>query len=203
MSVTAIVLAGGKALRMGREKPLRQLRGKTLLEHSIDLVSPLADEVVVSTGNRDLQAPPGTRAVPDAPELVGKGPLAGILAGLEVAAGKQCLVVPCDLPNMKPALLKALLGAGAACAYVELNDGPEPLVAALRREAALQAVREAVAAQRYKVVPCWERLNPQVLNEAWAAAFGEPASMFANLNTLDDLERESDGGLRKTNHNDQ
>jgi molybdenum cofactor guanylyltransferase len=195
LNVTAIVLAGGRALRMGGEKPLRRLRGKTLLEHATDLVSPLADEVLISTGNRELHAPPGTRAVPDAPGLAGKGPLAGILAGLEAASGEQCLLVPCDLPNMKPALLKALLEAGADCAFVELSDGPEPLVAALKREAALQAVREAVTAQRYKVVPCWDRLKPRVLEEAWAAAFGDPASMFANLNTLEDLER-LDGGER-------
>lgn len=194
MSVSAIVLAGGRALRMGGEKPLRRLRGKTLLEHATDLVSPLVDEVVISTGNRNLQAPPGTRAVPDAPGLAGKGPLAGILAGLEDANGEQCLIVPCDLPNMQPALLKALLAENADCAYVELSDGPEPLVAALRREPALQAVKQATQAGRYKVVPCWDSLSARVLDEAWAAAFGDPAKMFANLNTLEDLKRQSGDG---------
>lgn len=188
MSVTAIVLAGGKALRMGGEKPLRKLRGKTLMQHAIDLVSPLADEVVVSKGNRELEVP-GIRSVPDAPGLIGKGPLAGILAGLEAANGEQCLVVPCDLPNLSPALLKALLNDQADCAYVKLDNGPEPLVVALRREAALKAIQAAVQASRYKVVPCWESLNARVHGQPWAAAFGDPAAMFANINTLEDLER--------------
>jgi molybdopterin-guanine dinucleotide biosynthesis protein A len=190
LTVSAVVLAGGEALRMGGEKALRTLRGKTLIQHAIDLVAPLAGEVVVSVGARDIELAAETRAVADPPGLEGKGPLSGILAGLEAASGDVCLLAPCDLPNMTPALLKGLLTelGKHGCAYCELEDGQEPLVAAVRREPAAKAAREALQAGRFMVVPCWASIDAKVLDTAWAAQFGDPARLFANINTPQDLE---------------
>ncbi len=189
MKPSAVVLAGGKALRMGGEKPLRELRGKTLLQHAIDLVAPLADEVVVSAGARPLEVPPGVRTVPDPAGLQARGPLSGILAGLEACHGDICLLVPCDLPNLPQDLLRGLLEAlgNDACAYCELDDGQEPLVAALRRNPVASAARAALEGGRYKVVPCWETAGARVLDTAWVRQYGDPARAFANINTPEDL----------------
>jgi molybdopterin-guanine dinucleotide biosynthesis protein A len=186
---SAVVLAGGKALRMGGEKPLRELRGKTLLQHAIDLVAPLAGEVVVSAGERRFEVPPGIRTVADPVGLQGKGPLSGILAGLEACTGEMCLLVPCDLPNLSPDLLRGLLEAldEHATAYCELEDGQEPLVAATRRERAAAAARTALQAGQYKVVPCWESAGARVLDSTWVRQYGDPARLFANINTPQDL----------------
>ena len=191
MKPSAVVLAGGKALRMGGEKPLRELRGKTLLQHAIDLVAPVCGEVFVSVGRRELAVPPGVKTVRDPAGLEGLGPLSGILAGLEACTADTCLLVPCDLPNLPPALLQGLLDSlgDAACAYCELEDGQEPLVAALRRAPAMAGARKALAARSYKVVPCWQEIGARVLDTAWAREFGDPARVFANVNTLDDLSR--------------
>ncbi len=189
---SAVVLAGGMARRMGGEKPLRELRGKTLLQHAIDLVAPLAGEVFVASGIRDLPLPAGVVAVPDPPGLEGRGPLSGILAGLEAGKGQRCLIVPCDLPNLTAGLLRGLLdelGQGV-CVYCELADGQEPLVAALNRQRAAAAARDALAAGRNKVVPCWESLGARVLGADWVAQFGDPPRVFANVNTLEDLQSE-------------
>ena len=111
MSVCAIILAGGQASRMQGEKPLRLLRGKTLLEHSKDLVAPLADEILVASGTRDMPLPEGVRAAPDAAQFNGRGPLAGVLAGLEATQANQAIVLACDLPNVPAALLGRMLAA--------------------------------------------------------------------------------------------
>jgi molybdopterin-guanine dinucleotide biosynthesis protein A len=186
---SAVVLAGGKALRMGGEKPLRELRGKTLLQHAIDLVAPLAGEVVVSAGERRFAVPPGVQTVPDPVGLQGKGPLSGVLAGLQACKSDICVLLPCDLPNLTQGLLAGLLDALGenACAYCELDDGQEPLVAALRRKQVAKAARAALQAGRYKVVPCWEAAGARVLDTSWVRQFGDPARLFANINTPDDL----------------
>jgi molybdenum cofactor guanylyltransferase len=193
VGVTAVILAGGRATRMGGEKPLRLLRGRTLLEHSRDLVAPLADEVLVACGTRELALPAGARAVPDAPAFAGQGPLAGILAGLEAGAHERTLVVACDLPNLPPALLQLLLdalGEDCDCAFAAHGGHPEPLVAALHTAAARQAVRKALSEGVNKVVPCWHTLPHRVLEDDELAPFQPLARTFANINTLEDLRGE-------------
>jgi molybdopterin-guanine dinucleotide biosynthesis protein A len=193
VGVSAIILAGGQASRMQGEKPLRLLRGKTLLEHTRDLVAPLADEVLVASGARSLPLPPGTRAVPDAPEFTGRGPLAGILAGLEATRHERALVLACDLPNLPRALLQRLLDAlshDCLCAWCSHDGHDEPLAAALDVPAARKTVRKALADGASRVVPCWRSLPHRVLDETELAEFAPLERTFANLNTLAELERE-------------
>jgi len=190
MGVTAIILAGGQATRMQGEKPLRVLRGRTLLQHMIDLVSPLASEVLVSAGAREFA---GARNLPDPAEYAGQGPLAGILSGLQAAREARALVVACDLPNVPPRLLARLiacLGPGCDCAWAEHGGHPEPLIAAMNTAPAAQAVRNALSKGANKVVPCWESMPHRVLGESDLAEFEPLERAFANLNTLQDLERE-------------
>lgn len=191
MGVTAVILAGGLATRMQGEKPLRELRGKTLLEHSMGLVAQIADEVLVSSGAREL---PVANAVPDPPEFAKQGPLAGILAGLEAAKHEHVLILACDLPNVPVALLERLLeplGDDCACVYTEHSGHPEPLVAALSATPARAAVRKALSEGANKVVPCWKALRHRVLGEDQLAGFQPLEKTFANINTLEDLEREA------------
>lgn len=190
MGTTAVILAGGKASRMHGEKPLRLLRGKTLLQHSLDLVSRIADEVLVASGNRSL---PVSQRVDDPPEFAGQGPLAGILAGLEAAQHQHTIVLACDLPNVPPELLQRLLlelGEACACVYTRHSGHPEPLVAALETAAACRAVRKALSEGVNKVVPCWQTLPHRVLNEADLAGYQPLDRVFANINTLSELEAE-------------
>ena len=191
MGVTGVILAGGLATRMQGEKPLRVLRDKTLLEHSMDLVGQIADEVLVSSGSRDLPLP---NAVPDAAEFAKQGPLAGILAALEAASHERTLVVACDLPNLPKPLLSLLLASlsdEVACVYTEHSGHPEPLVTALKTDMARKAVRKALSEGANKVVPCWKTLPHRVLGEDELAEFQPFSRTFANINTLEDLEREA------------
>lgn len=194
MGVSAIILAGGQASRMQGEKPLRLLRGKTLLEHSRDLVAPLADEILVASGARDLPLAAGLIATPDAAEFNGHGPLAGVLAGLEASLNGQAIILACDLPNLTTALLQRLLdtlGPDCDCCWTEHSGYPEPLVAALSVSVAKASVRKALEHGANKVVPCWASMQHRVLHEDDLTEFSPLADTFANLNTLADLEREA------------
>jgi len=195
VGVTAVILAGGRATRMQGEKPLRLLKGSTLLEHSKDLVAPLADEVLVASGARDLEPPADCKTVKDAPEFAGQGPLAGILAGLDAASNDITLVLACDLPNLPTRLLKRLveaLDADCDCCWCEHSGHPEPLAAAMHTAAAREAVRKALTDGANKVVPCWRSMAHCVLGPDVLAEFAPLERAFANLNTLEDLEREQD-----------
>lgn len=192
-NVGAIILAGGQATRMGGEKPLRILRGRTLLQHALDTVAPLATEVVVATGARELPLPPEVRAAPD--QVQGAGPLAGIHAGLNALQSPRALLLPCDLPGIPTTLLAVLLKAlqRAAVAYCEL-EAPEPLVCALRVKPALRAVTAAVNARAFKVAPVWQSMPHALLRAPELAKLGDVTRMFRNLNTLPELQADQAEG---------
>lgn len=185
---TAVILAGGNATRMGGQKALRELRGRTLLDIALDTARAVCDELIVATGARQFNLPPGVIAAPDDPQHRGAGPLAGVAAGLAAATRDRVLVLACDLPNVTPALASALLGRldHADCAFCR-HSADEPLLAAMKRKPALRAVTAALAAGRNKVVPVWQALGAKVLTGTELAGFGDPARLFANVNTPEDL----------------
>lgn len=105
-----VVLAGGASRRMGRDKASLPWSGGTLAARAVAVLAEACGEVVVAgpTG----VAPPGFEAVPDL--LPGRGPLAGLHAGLERAAGQPIFALACDMPFVGPELVRHLLAAAAA-----------------------------------------------------------------------------------------
>jgi molybdopterin-guanine dinucleotide biosynthesis protein A len=108
-----VILAGGLSRRMGTNKSLVRLGGRTLLEHIVERLSPQAGAMALN-GDRDWHEPSGLRRVPDTfSEKL--GPLAGILAAMRDTASHHpaathVLTVPTDAPLL-PADLMARLAA--------------------------------------------------------------------------------------------
>jgi molybdopterin-guanine dinucleotide biosynthesis protein A len=187
---TAIILAGGRGRRLGRDKASAIAAGTSLLQHVIDRTVALVDSTLIVT-RAGQQLPPfeGERIQVVEDELPASGPLAGLYSGLRAAPSFPALAVACDMPLLQPALLAELLrrveGHDAA---VALRDGqPEPLCAAyaagcidviglrLRRgELRTMALLDDVDVV-YLAEQDWRRFDPQGLS-------------FFNVNTPDDLQ---------------
>lgn len=135
-----LILAGGRSQRFGAEKALAKLAGVTLLERARQRLSADCQGIAVS-------AAPGSQTAALAQELglpvlidspgAPRGPLAGLLAGLEwsAASGARFLVtLPCDAPLTPDDLPARLLGAlgSADAATARSPRGLEPLCAVWR-----------------------------------------------------------------------
>ena len=109
----AVILAGGRATRMGGgAKDARVLAGKTLLEHVLARISPQCEPVAVNANaDRAEYAAHGLPVLPDS--IPGQlGPLAGILAAMDWAAEhghRQVLTVPTDTPFLPDDLMPRLI----------------------------------------------------------------------------------------------
>lgn len=109
-AVSGIVLAGGAGRRMGTNKALLQLGGRTLLENAVDVLLTVSDDVVVAGGPVDRRVWPALR-VPVVPDrFQGRGPLAGLDAGLRAVKNDSAIAVACDMPFLNPELLRFLAG---------------------------------------------------------------------------------------------
>jgi len=106
-----VVLAGGRSLRMGRDKALLPYRGRPLIEHMIALLQSANLSNVVVSGDY-----PQYQGIPD--EHYQRGPLAGIFALYRRYADEQVLLIPVDMPNLTSACLNQLIAYDNRVNYV-------------------------------------------------------------------------------------
>jgi molybdopterin-guanine dinucleotide biosynthesis protein A len=138
MTVTAVVLCGGQSSRMGRDKAALPFGGETMLDRVVRLAGDVAGEVMVVA--REGQAvPAGVTVVRD--PVAGLGPLAGIAAGLGAITSDVAVVVACDMPLIRPAVLERLvasLGDHAMC-VADVDGHPSVLCGVYRKDVAAVA----------------------------------------------------------------
>ncbi len=141
-SYDAIVLAGGKASRLGGvDKPSIDIAGKSLLERVLDACA--AARVTVAVGTQRATNRPVTWVLEDPPY---GGPLAGIGAGLAAlpSDASPVVVLAADMPYMTAeaiAGLLARLSGHDAAVFVDGDGVPQPLAAAYRVPALKAALR--------------------------------------------------------------
>jgi len=184
-AITGVVLAGGKATRMGgKDKGLLELNGQPLWQHVADKLAGQVDTVVISA-NRNLAVyetsgyPVIQDSLPDFP-----GPLAGMLAVMQQVNSAWFLFCPCDTPTI-PEDLATRLRAG-------LNDAPAVWVFDGERD------HPAIAMMHRQLVPfltdylaSGERRVMVALRQAGGKAVdcSDIQSAFINVNTPEDLAR--------------
>ncbi len=115
MDISCIVLAGGKGLRLGRDKASGILGNKSLLQRVISHLSFLNKDIIIVTATGQsfpqLTGYPKLRIVTDT--YPGKGPLGGIYTGLSASGSLYNLVVACDMPFLNQALLHYIIEVSA------------------------------------------------------------------------------------------
>ncbi|MCB1333479.1 MAG: molybdenum cofactor guanylyltransferase MobA [Roseivivax sp.] len=116
-----VILAGGKATRMGgSDKALLTLGGQTLLARAAARLGPQVSGMAVSANGdparyADVGLPVLADSVPGFP-----GPLAGVLAGLDWAAGKgvpAIVTIAVDTPFFPKSLVQELTSAARDLAH--------------------------------------------------------------------------------------
>ena len=133
----ALVLAGGRSRRMGRDKALLARGGISQLERTVTLLDSFADRTFVSVRKDQQEEPERQRFDQIVDKYDDLGPVAGILSALEASPGTDWLVVACDLPNVDTRTIAYLLQHRGRehpfTAYRSSRDDlPEPLCAVYR-----------------------------------------------------------------------
>ena len=104
-NITGIVLAGGKSSRMGSDKGLLTIYGKMFVEHVVDAMKPLVDNIIIVSNNK-MYDQFGYERIED--EIINSGPMAGLYSGLKHSESEYNLVLSCDIPLIKTKVLKKL-----------------------------------------------------------------------------------------------
>jgi len=182
-----MILAGGQATRMGGgDKGLRPFRGATLLDAVVARLSPQVADLALNAGG-DPARFARFRLPVIADSVAGQpGPLAGVLAGMDWAAGQGAaavVTVPCDTPFLPGDLVPRLILAGGGGLAVAESGGRLHPTVALWPVTLRAALRAALMAGERRV------RDFGVGHGAAVAVFPltDPDG-FANANTPEELE---------------
>lgn len=182
------VVAGGRSLRMGRDKALLPWAGSTLLDDAVARMRLACADVRILCGPVPRYADRGLPLVTDT--IDGAGPLAGLEAALAAAGGRPVLLLGVDLPFVTAGTLEFLLGRldGADAAVPTPEQMPQPLCAAYA-PSCLPAVHSRLAAGERRMTSFWPDVEVRRIPSADFRPFGDSRDLFRNLNTPEDLHR--------------
>lgn len=182
---TGVVLAGGQSSRMGRDKALVEIDGRTMLDRGIDLLRPHVREILVLGDPAKYNTTHGLVIPDDEPGL---GPLGGLVTALKRARYVRLLVIACDLPELNDRLmirLKAALDEGHDAAVPKHDELIEPLAAAYHRRA-VDAFEECRKQRVLKMSDALGRVRTAWI-EVKPGEQGWPPTLFRNVNAPTDL----------------
>lgn len=190
LGLSVVLMAGGQSRRMGQNKALIALHGRTIIEHILARVQAglEPDEILLITHEPERYAFLGLPSYPDV--LPGKGALGGIFSALMHSRGDFTLVIACDMPFIRPTLLRYLDSLRATCAcdaVVPRLDGRAEGMFAFYGQVCRAPVRAALDAGQLKVISFYDQVRVRYVDEDEMAPYDPGRRSFFNVNTPEDL----------------
>lgn len=100
------ILCGGKSSRMQSEKGLVLYKNKPFIEHIIEAILPISNNIQLGTNGNDYDYL-GYKTVKDS--IADKGPLGGIYSVLFHSDSELNLILSCDIPLISTKILSELI----------------------------------------------------------------------------------------------
>jgi molybdopterin-guanine dinucleotide biosynthesis protein A len=190
--VDLAILAGGKSLRMGEDKALLEVAGRSLLVHHLQQFREQVNTLwLVGDIQRNVALPKNAKLLADfLPKQ--EGPLSGLLAALKASEADFLWLVSCDSYGLDAAIFQKMQDEliasgidsvdGADIACLEVAACLQPLLAVLRRVAVIESLQAYLQEGERAVMPWLKR--QQLLVHRY---LGD--SIFCNINTPEQYQQ--------------
>lgn len=192
LDISCIVLAGGKGLRLGRDKVQETVGSDSLLQRVLSQLTPFnCDIIIVTAGKKSLPQFNGYQRYRIVTDIYpGKGVLGGIYTGLAESSSACNLVVAGDMPFLNQALLRYLIGLSAGFDLVvpRLGGLVEPLHAVYARSC-LAHIERLLKRGVLEVRVLFDLVRVRYVEASEIDRFDPGHLSFFNINTEADLER--------------
>jgi len=189
--MTSIILAGGKSLRLGRNKFMETIGGKSLIQWVVDRLAILSTEIIIATARgKAIPCSSAVRIQTVADIYPGKGPLVGIYSGLIASSGSRAIVVGCDTPFLSVGLLEYMTQTSPTfdIAVPRIKDKVEPLCAVYSKNC-LAPIQELLKQNELRIVELFSMVRVRYIEEDEINSFDPDHLSFFNINSQADLER--------------
>lgn len=105
--ISAAILSGGKSSRMGTNKSLLQLNGKTVIFHLNELMNSIFENVSIITNEPELYQNIESPKFKDIHK--GNGPLSGIHSALFHSKTDYVFIISCDIPLINKEIIQSII----------------------------------------------------------------------------------------------
>lgn len=187
--LTVCIQAGGRSSRMREDKALKPFLGRPLIQRMVDRLSPVADEVIVTTNRPEDYAFLGLRLQPDL--KADRGALGGLYTAVASASHPLVAVVACDMPFASAPLLEAaarlMFREEADVVIARTEEGYEPFHALYRCETCLPAIEAAIEADQWKVIAWFPQVKVRILTTDDIQQYDPAGLAFWNVNTPEEF----------------
>src|SRR5437660_5025381 len=186
-SVAGVIVAGGRAVRMGgRDKAFAAVGGEPSAVRTIRLFHELFPQVLVASNRPERFRGLGVETVAD--RFPGCGPLAGIHAALLATRHPHVFVAACDMPGLDPDVIRFLLARiGGADAIVPRWEGDVEPLHAVYAVGSLPSIEASLGVGRNAVRDVLRFLRVDYVSEAEMRAVRGDARSLTNVNTPEEL----------------
>ena len=203
MTITSIILAGGRSSRLGREKLAEVIAGKSLIERAISRLSSLSQEILIVISQKQARSSLPSYTYPEAKTVVDlypeTGSLIGIYTGLVHSSNFLNLVVACDMPFLNLELLRYMvkMAPGFDVVIPRIGDQMEPLHAVYSRNC-MGPMEDLIKQGNLKVTGFFDSMKVRYVGEEELDRFDPEHLSFFNVNTEADLKRARTLAARET-----
>ncbi len=186
LEVVAAVLIGGQSRRMGKDKLLLELAGKTLIDRVLATLSAIFPEVILVG-----RALPGLeKRVEIFPDFApGLGPISGIYTALRLSR-KPVFICAGDMPFLNADLIRYQIKLLKGLDAVVPKPGGllEPLHA-VYASSCLPAVERLISSGRKRPVEFFDQIKVREIRDRELDRFDPDHLSFFNINTAGDLKK--------------
>lgn len=185
MNVTGIILSGGKSTRMGQDKGFIELNGKPMVQHVIDHINPICDQILISANDKkyeDFGFPVYTDVIKDI------GPAGGIISCLNHSTNSKNIIISCDLPFASTKFIRELidLSGDKEVTLPKSETYLQPLCAVYSKSA-YKMINELVRRGIYSLRSILKKLQIQVIEQEDIIEF-DLSKELKNINSIEDLK---------------
>jgi len=190
MSIEGFILAGGASSRMGEDKSLLRLDGRTFVESAADALRSVSTSVGVVSSRHEAE----THGLPLVRDLhAGLGALGGLHAALASCRAEWAAILACDLPFMTGQFFERLASMRNdgldAIVPIQEDGRVQPLSALYRARVCLEQLEEMIRTNELRPRLLVSRVRSRRVRFEELRGLKDSSRLFLNVNTHEDYRR--------------
>lgn len=187
--MTSIVLAGGRSSRLGVDKALAVVGGKSLIQRVVGQIMVVSNQIIIVGSPCQFDLPSDWEIEYKEDLYPGRGSLGGIYTGLLASNSFYSLVVACDMPFLNIELLRHMIKLSHSFdAVVPRVEKVQPLHAVYSKSC-LNDMKARLEDNQLGVTRFLTTMNVRYVERAECQGFDPQLLSFFNINSRADLAK--------------
>lgn len=180
-NITAVILAGGKSSRMGEDKGLILVDGKSMVQHLVNLFDEVGIKSIIIANNEDYNQF-GKAVFKDIHQDV--GPIGGLHSAFMNSDSNSIFVASCDTPFISSELVHFLINSYDNNICIPKQNGKTHPLIGLYPRSVLKTIENQIENGNHKIMDLINQIDTNIID----VTNDFDADIFRNLNTKNDIQ---------------